>query len=181
MPQPEVHRVAVVRAANAGARQGTIQFGGYSFRCALGAGGCRHDKREGDGATPIGLWPVRQVFYRADRLTLPTLPRTALPIGEQDGRCDAPGDPSYNRPVQHPYPASAEHLWRKDGVYDVIVVLGYNDDPVRPGLGSAIFMHVARPDYAPTTGCVALSLPDLITLLRISPMLAAVRVEPPGS
>ncbi|HEY5346811.1 MAG TPA: hypothetical protein VIJ72_01360, partial [Rhizomicrobium sp.] len=82
------------------------------------------------------------------------------------GWCDAPGDPSYNRPVRLPYPASAEQLWREDHVYDIIVVLGFNDDPVIAGKGSAIFLHLAKPDYAPTAGCVALALPDMLAALK---------------
>ncbi|HEX7760428.1 MAG TPA: L,D-transpeptidase family protein, partial [Caulobacteraceae bacterium] len=90
------------------------------------------------------------------------------PIAPSDGWCDAPADPAYNRPVTLPYPASAEHLWREDHVYDLIVVLGHNDDPPVAGMGSAIFLHLARPDYAPTEGCVALSRPDLERVLAMA-------------
>jgi L,D-peptidoglycan transpeptidase YkuD (ErfK/YbiS/YcfS/YnhG family) len=138
------------------------------WRCALGRGGVANpgEKREGDGATPAGTWPLRRLLYRADRLSAP---KTELPVAAltpTDGWCDAPGDPAYNRPVTLPYPASAESLWREDGVYDLIVVLGYNDTPVVAGHGSAIFLHVARPDYSPTEGCVALAQADLLALLE---------------
>ena len=136
-------------------------------RCALGRGGvaAMGAKREGDGATPAGLWPMRRLFYRPDRIAVPTtrLPITALTPA--DGWCDAPADPAYNRAVQLPYPASAEHLWRDDEVYDLIVVLGYNDAPVVSGRGSAIFLHIARPNYAPTDGCIALGRVDLLGCL----------------
>ncbi len=134
--------------------------------CALGRGGLKIDKREGDGATPVGAWALRRVLYRADRLLAP--PPTALPvaaIGPRDGWCDDPADAAYNLAVALPYPASHERLWRDDRVYDVIVVLGHNDTPPAPGLGSAVFLHVARPGYLPTEGCVALALPDLLALL----------------
>lgn len=148
---------------------GVLSFGGLQFRCALGKGGVRPEaeKREGDGATPLGRYPLRRVFYRADRLAAPQtgLPRQALT--PQDGWCDDPLDPAYNRLVTLPYAASHEKLWREDPVYDVIVVLGHNDDPPVPGLGSAIFLHVARPDYSGTEGCVALALPDLLALLAV--------------
>ncbi len=85
----------------------------------------------------------------------------------QDGWCDAVSDRNYNRPVQHPYSASAERLWRDDALYDLVIVLGYNDHPRRQGLGSAIFMHVARPDYAPTEGCIALRPADLRRFLGL--------------
>lgn len=135
------------------------------IRCALGRGGILRCKREGDGGTPVGCFPLRRVLYRADRGTRPD---TALPvsaIAPSDGWCDDPADPLYNQPVRLPYPAGHEVLWRDDSIYDVIVVLGHNDDPVVPGLGSAVFLHVARPDYAPTAGCVALALPDLRAVL----------------
>ena len=147
--------------------EGWLAAGGRRWRCALGRGGIVADKREGDGGTPAGRLALRRVLYRADRL--PT-PATALPLqalGLDDGWCDAPDDPSYNRPVRHPHPASAERLWREDGLYDVVVELGWNDDPVTPGRGSAIFLHVARPDYGATEGCVALALPHLLELLAL--------------
>ena len=89
-------------------------------------------------------------------------------IRRDDGWCDAPDDDAYNRPVALPYPASAERMWREDDVYDLVVVLGHNDDPVMPGMGSAIFLHLARPDYAPTEGCVALARADLEALLAVA-------------
>lgn len=146
-------------------RDGHVSFGGRRLRCALGRGGMSGHKREGDGATPIGAWAFRRVLYRPDRVAAPV---TALPvsaIGPSDGWCDDPAHPDYNRPVTLPHPASCERMWRDDHVYDVVVVLGHNDDPPIPGLGSAIFMHVAKPEYAPTEGCVALALPDLLDLL----------------
>src|SRR5262249_27558370 len=103
----------------------------------------------------------RRVLYRADRLAAPLGRLPSKPIAPDDGWCDDPADPVYNRPVRLPYPASHERLWREDGVYDLIVILGHNDEPVVPGAGSAVFLHVARPGYAPTAGCVALSLEDL--------------------
>jgi L,D-peptidoglycan transpeptidase YkuD (ErfK/YbiS/YcfS/YnhG family) len=155
----------------------TASWGVRRFRCAIGRGGVRRDKREGDGATPIGVWTMRNLLYRAGRIGRP---RTALPVAAieaSDGWCDAPGDANYNRPVELPYPASAEALWREDGVYDLIVPLGYNDDPVMPGAGSAIFLHVAHPDYAPTEGCVALALADLLAVLREADRESQVVVE----
>lgn len=145
---------------------GILAAGNRRFRCALGRGGITLDKREGDGATPAGDFPLRQVLYRADRVSRP---KTGLPvtaIAPDDGWCDAPGDRNYNRAVKHPYPASAERLWRDDGLYDLVVVVGYNDDPVQPRKGSAIFIHVAAADFTPTEGCVALAMPDLLALLQ---------------
>jgi L,D-peptidoglycan transpeptidase YkuD (ErfK/YbiS/YcfS/YnhG family) len=153
--------------------------GPLAFACALGRAGCLARKREGDGATPVGQWQLRRVLYRADRTPRP---RTALPvraIRRDDGWCDAGTDRNYNRPVRHPYPASAERLWRIDQLYDVIVLLGYNDAPRRRGRGSAIFMHVARPGLEPTEGCIALARPHLLRLIeRVGPQTSvAVRVR----
>ncbi len=160
-------------------RDGVLVAGPRRYRCALGRGGVRADKREGDGATPVGTFPLRRVLYRADRLSRPT---TALPVDrirEDDGWCDDPGDPSYNRQVRLPFPARAERLWRSDGVYDVVVVLGHNDAPPVPGRGSAVFLHVARPGYAPTEGCVALARADLLALLTVCGADARLVVHPP--
>ena len=102
------------------------------------------DKREGDLASPAGVWPIRRVLYRPDRGAAPATALPAAQIAPDDGWCDAPGDPDYNRPVYLPYPASAEHMWLESGVYDIVVILGHNDDPVVPGMGSAIFLHLRR-------------------------------------
>ena len=144
---------------------GTLSYGALRLPCALGPSGTRALKREGDGATPRGLWPLRRALYRADRLCKPI---TCLPIRQlraSDGWCDSANDPNYNRPVRLPYSASAEALWRSDDLYNLIVVLGFNDWPRRRGHGSAIFMHVAREDFAPTAGCIALRQHDLLQLL----------------
>jgi L,D-peptidoglycan transpeptidase YkuD (ErfK/YbiS/YcfS/YnhG family) len=144
---------------------GRLVVGGLVFRAALGRGGVRSDKREGDGATPTGLLPLRRVFYRADRVPSPECVVPAEPTVPTDGWCDDPSHADYNRLVRLPHEASCEELWRQDAVYDLIGVLGWNDAPVQRGRGSAIFLHVARPDYAPTEGCIALAMGDLRRLL----------------
>ena len=146
---------------------GRFSAGTQEMRCAIGRSGmvAAADKREGDGASPLGVWPLRRVLYRPDR---EPAPKTGLPVAAlkpDDGWCDAPGDPAYNRPVRLPYPASAEQMWREDGVYDLIVILGHNDDPPVSPMGSAIFLHLMQPDGAPTAGCVALRRADMLDLL----------------
>lgn len=139
-----------------------LDWGAGLRRAAIGPGGIGIKGGEGDGITPRGEFPVREIFYRADRIAKPV---TALPLratAPDDGWCDAPDDPNYNRLVTLPYPAGAENLWRQDHLYDLVVVLGYNDDPVVKGLGSAIFLHLARPDFSATHGCVALALDDAL-------------------
>ena len=154
-----------------------LRFRGQGWRCALGKGGIRADKREGDGATPAALLPLRRLLYRADRMPPPVAPGFRVePLSPADGWCDDPGHPDYNRQVVLPHPGRHEDLWRQDGIYDLIGVLGWNDDPVQRGRGSAIFLHGARPDLAPTEGCIALALPDLRALLAAG--LGAIAVRP---
>jgi L,D-peptidoglycan transpeptidase YkuD (ErfK/YbiS/YcfS/YnhG family) len=149
---------------------GRFDLAGRWTRCALGPAGVTSAaaKREGDGASPAGAWPLRRVLYRPDRRGPPATALPTAPLAPDDGWCDAPADPAYNRPVKLPYGASAERLWRDDHVYDLIVVLGHNDDPVVAGAGSAIFLHLARPGFPPTEGCVALDGADLDELLRLA-------------
>jgi L,D-peptidoglycan transpeptidase YkuD (ErfK/YbiS/YcfS/YnhG family) len=146
---------------------GLLRLRDRIFRCALGHGGIRADKEEGDGATPVGLLPLRRVLYRADRLPAPACAVPVEPIAPQDGWCDDVADTAYNRPVRLPYAARHEALWRADHVYDIIGVLGWNDAPVVRGRGSAIFLHLARPGYPPTEGCIALELADLRAVLAM--------------
>ena len=105
------------------------------------------------------------MLYRADRVRRPVASVPVEPLAPQDGWCDDPAHQDYNRAVSLPHNARCEELWRQDSVYDVIGVLGWNDAPVVAGRGSAIFLHVARPNYAPTEGCVALECADLVRLL----------------
>jgi L,D-peptidoglycan transpeptidase YkuD (ErfK/YbiS/YcfS/YnhG family) len=145
--------------------RGRLLWMGHAVDCTLGKAGTRVDKREGDGATPIGRYAFRRVLFRADRSEAPRTRLSSAPIAPDDGWCDAAGDAAYNRPVKLPYPASAERLWRDDSLYDIVVVLGHNDDPVVDGAGSAIFMHLKRDDNGPTEGCVGLARADLLELL----------------
>ena len=155
---------------------GTLWFEGATYRAALGRGGISAQKQEGDGTTPTGVLPLRRVLYRADRVRRPSCVVPVLPLAPHDGWCDDPAEADYNRFVRLPHPGRHEALWRADEVYDVIGVLGWNDQPVVPGRGSAIFLHVARPAYTPTEGCIALALPDLLAVLAAG--LDALRVAP---
>ena len=153
----------------------TVTFGDWQAVCIIGrSGACDADaKREGDGCTPLGRWPVRAALLRPGSAAPP--PGFALPwrwTGAHDGWSDDPADPEYNRPVRLPHPFSAETLQRSDVLYDVIIVLGHNDAPPVPGAGSAIFLHLwdeARPEGERSTeGCVAIARGDMMALL---PML----------
>jgi L,D-peptidoglycan transpeptidase YkuD (ErfK/YbiS/YcfS/YnhG family) len=165
--------------AAAAASTGLLSWPGGRVRCALGRSGIHTAKQEGDGATPAGCFPLRRLLYRADRLPLPQTLLQVAPIRPDDGWCDDPADPLYNRPVRLPYPGRHEKLWREDRLYDVIVVLGHNDEPVIAGAGSAVFLHVAGPDYAPTAGCVALAVDDLLALLIVCQPGDRLEISPP--
>ena len=149
---------------------GFVAIGEREAPCALGPTGVidAEDKREGDGATPLGVWPIRRVLYRPDRIERPVTKLPTQPIRAYDGWCDEPADAAYNRAVTLPYPTSAERMWRADELYDVVAILGHNDDPPVPGMGSAIFLHCAKPGYPPTQGCVALARADLLDLLALA-------------
>jgi L,D-peptidoglycan transpeptidase YkuD (ErfK/YbiS/YcfS/YnhG family) len=144
---------------------GRLIWRGQTLRCALGVAGVRVEKAEGDGATPAGPLPLRRVLYRGDRVPPPRCVVPVEPIAPTDGWCDDPSHRDYNRLITLPHTARHEALWRRDTIYDLLALLGWNDSPVVKGRGSAIFLHVARPDFAPTEGCVALALPDLTRLL----------------
>lgn len=138
---------------------------GEVFRAAIGAHGVLVMKEEGDEATPAGTLALRRVLYRADRVPSPACVVPVEPIGPDDGWCDDPAHRDYNKMIRLPHEARHEALWRRDAAYDIVGVLGWNDAPVEKRRGSAIFLHVARPDYAPTQGCVALALRDLQRVL----------------
>jgi L,D-peptidoglycan transpeptidase YkuD (ErfK/YbiS/YcfS/YnhG family) len=154
-----------VRARPGKPSQGIVTFKGLTLRCALGSGGIRTRKREGDGATPRAAMRVLGGYFRADGI-VPRRERLGLaPIGRTLGWCDAPADRNYNRPVRLPYPASHERMRRDDHLYDICIVLAWNIAPRRRGCGSAIFLHLARPGYLPTQGCIALAPRDMARLL----------------
>jgi L,D-peptidoglycan transpeptidase YkuD (ErfK/YbiS/YcfS/YnhG family) len=144
-----------------------LSVDGLAMPCAIGrSGACPAEvKREGDGMTPAGVWPVRAALFRPGRAAPP--PGLVLPwrwVRDTDGWSDDPADPAYNRPVRHPHRHSAERLIRDDALYDIIVLLGHNDAPPVPGRGSAIFLHCWN-DAKPTEGCVAIDKAALLGLV----------------
>jgi L,D-peptidoglycan transpeptidase YkuD (ErfK/YbiS/YcfS/YnhG family) len=158
-----------------GAAHVNLEYGGgylhwqaRKTRAAVGAAGVRLTKKEGDGATPAGTFPLPFGMYRPDRIKLPLTNLPMTPLREVHAWVDDGNDPKYNQLVELPYPAHTENMWRADGIYDLLVVVGYNMNPTQPGAGSAIFLHIARPNFAPTEGCLAIErnvLLNLVTLL----------------
>jgi L,D-peptidoglycan transpeptidase YkuD (ErfK/YbiS/YcfS/YnhG family) len=158
-------RPIIVRRAPGRPCQARVQLANSVRRAAIGRGSVRPLKREGDGGTPLGRFPIRRVLYRADRAFRPRVPLPVRAIREADGWCDDPSDRNYNRLITLPSLRSAEGLKRADHLYDLVLVLGYNDRPRIKGRGSAIFVHLARPSYTPTEGCIAFSRGDLLAVL----------------
>jgi L,D-peptidoglycan transpeptidase YkuD (ErfK/YbiS/YcfS/YnhG family) len=151
-------------------RRGRLVAGNLVIPCALGRSGTTRRKREGDGASPVGRFALLEAFYRADR---GPRPRTGLKLSRLrpgDGWCDDPADRRYNTRIALPCAASHEALWRADPLYDVVVDIAWNRGPIRRGRGSAIFLHLARPGFEPTAGCVAVEKRMIARLLeRIGP------------
>ncbi|WP_373318272.1 L,D-transpeptidase family protein [Ameyamaea chiangmaiensis] len=161
-----------------GSPSATLHFMGQARPAVIGASGIRPVKVEGDHGTPVGVLPLRQVFYRADRTARPITTLPLEPLSPTDGWCDDQSDANYNRFVALPYPAGHERLWRDDHVYDLVVVLGHNDAPPVPGRGSAIFLHLPPADGRPTEGCIAVPEAVLRDLLRDG--LTEIEVLPPA-
>ncbi len=146
--------------------RGLLLWRGRAIPVAIGRSGIRAGKREGDGATPAGVWHAVAVRWRADHGHRPVAALPARRTRADDGWCDDPADRRYNRAVTLPFPASHERMWRPDGLYDLVVVLDHNTRPRKARGGSAVFLHIARAGFGPTEGCVAFRPADLRRLLR---------------
>lgn len=155
-----------------------LHCGNLDLACRIGRKGSipKIDGREGDAKTPLGEYRLRFGLYRADRLPAPRSKLTFRPLRHEDGWCDTPEDPAYNRFIRRPYAASHEKLWRDDGAYDIILVMSHNDSPPVPNLGSAVFIHVAQPDDRQTLGCIALAPEEMVKLLPVLEMDQTVRI-----
>ncbi len=175
----------IVTPANDNPALGILTMGDKVFPCALGKKGITLSKSEGDHKTPTGVFPLRTIFYRYDKLSKPIYSQVPMmALLKEDGWCDDPSDAAYNQSVMLPYHASAESLWREDELYDVIVVLGHNDSPVEKDKGSAIFLHVAKDlnddrNFEGTEGCIALKKRDLLEILPILSPETTLRVVTP--
>jgi L,D-peptidoglycan transpeptidase YkuD (ErfK/YbiS/YcfS/YnhG family) len=161
-------KAAMTRYQDLEYQHGRLLWRDGSARAAVGRTGVAAVKKEGDGATPAGIFPLVSGFYRADRMAPPRSGLRMRALAPGDVWVDEPADPDYNRLITLPYPAHSEPMWLDDAVYDLLVVIGYNTNPVIPDAGSAIFLHIARPDFSPTAGCIAVA-PDV--LIHLMPFL----------
>jgi L,D-peptidoglycan transpeptidase YkuD (ErfK/YbiS/YcfS/YnhG family) len=169
----------IVQTKSFEATTGVLIAGGQRYDCTLGRAGVTIDKAEGDGKTPIGTYPLRQLIYRADRLPKP---ETQLPVEiltPETGWCEDPSHPDYNTKVILPHASVTDRMTRDDHLYDLTVVIGYNDNPPEAGKGSAIFMHLAREDFSPTAGCVGLKQNDLLEVLKLCDSSSHITILPP--
>jgi L,D-peptidoglycan transpeptidase YkuD (ErfK/YbiS/YcfS/YnhG family) len=168
-PEKSLRRLAVRRKPAQPAR-GVLTAGPLSLPVALGRTGIKANKREGDGATPRGTFRLKRLWWRADKHPRPATLLPVRPIAAADGWCEDPSDRRYNQPVKVPPKSKADRLSRADHLYDFIIELDHNTRPRVAGRGSAVFIHAARPGFAPTAGCVALDLNALRRLLvRLGP------------
>jgi L,D-peptidoglycan transpeptidase YkuD (ErfK/YbiS/YcfS/YnhG family) len=161
-PVPEIR----IRAAPGSPSRGWLIAGNRTIPVALGRGGIRANKREGDGGTPRGIFRPRRLWWRADRHNRP---RTFLPlhaIRTGDAWCEDPRDRHYNQPIRLGPNAGGDRLKRGDHLYDFIVEIDHNTRPRVVGRGSAVFLHLARENFAPTAGCVAMTRSAMVQLLR---------------
>jgi L,D-peptidoglycan transpeptidase YkuD (ErfK/YbiS/YcfS/YnhG family) len=155
-----------IRAKPGNSRRGWLVAAGRTIPVALGHGGIRANKREGDGGTPRGTFQPMRIWWRADRFTRPRsfLPVRAIRGG--DAWCEDPNDRRYNRPIRLTEKGNGDHLKRDDHLYDFIVEIDHNTSPRIAGRGSAVFLHLARANFAPTAGCVSMSKSAMLHLLR---------------
>ena len=137
------------------------------FACAVGRGGLTTNKIEGDHKTPVGEFKFKKIYYRKDKLGEMFFKIPFAIIERNDGWCDDPKSKLYNQHVQFPFDASAERLFRDDDLYDIICVLNYNTNPIVPGKGSAIFLHICKPNFAGTEGCVAIEKKNILKLVNL--------------
>ena len=147
-------------------KSGYLEYKNLKFRCALGKAGIKKKEKEGDNVTPKGIFKITSVYYRPDRIKNIITTIKKIKIKKNRGWCDDPNSIHYNKQIKLPSKFSHEKLYRKDNLYDLILVLNYNINPIIKNKGSAIFIHIAKKNYEPTAGCIALKKKDLLKLLK---------------
>ncbi len=148
-------------------KSGYLKYKNFKFRCALGKNGIKKKIKEGDNITPKGKFKLTKIYYRQDKIRRIKCSITKIKIKKNMGWCDDPQSNFYNRQIKLPSKFSYEKLYRNDRIYDLLVVLNYNTKPIIKNKGSAIFIHIAKKNYKPTAGCIALKKKDLIKLVQM--------------
>tara|TARA_B100001029_G_C15049253_1_gene449480 strand:+ start:482 stop:973 length:492 start_codon:yes stop_codon:yes gene_type:complete len=141
-------------------------FDNYRLKCSIGKRGITNKKREGDKKTPKGVFKFKKVLYRKDRISGLETKLKLIPIKQNMGWCDDINSKFYNKLIRFPSNKSSERLFRKDNIYNIIIVIDFNMSPIIKGKGSAIFIHLATKNYKPTQGCIALNIKDIRLLLK---------------
>jgi len=144
----------------------TLVFDEFEFKCSIGKNGLKKNKIEGDKCTPIGLFDLGILYYRSDRIPKPQTFLETKIIKKNTAWCDDPSSKFYNKEIKINKSINHEKLYRKDHIYDIILVVKYNYKQVVSELGSAIFIHLTK-DYKPTAGCIALKKKDFLILLKV--------------
>jgi L,D-peptidoglycan transpeptidase YkuD (ErfK/YbiS/YcfS/YnhG family) len=147
-------------------KSGYLKYKNLKFRCALGKAGIKKKEKEGDNITPKGIFKITRIYYRADKINNITTSIKKVKIKKNMGWCDDPNSNFYNKQIKLPSKYSHEKLYRKDSLYDLVLVLNYNTNPIIKNKGSAIFIHIARKNYKKTAGCIALKKAHLINLVE---------------
>jgi L,D-peptidoglycan transpeptidase YkuD (ErfK/YbiS/YcfS/YnhG family) len=146
-------------------KNGSLKYKNFKFRCSLGKAGIKKKIREGDNITPKGTFKLLNVFYRPDKIKKIKTKLNKIKIKKNFGWCDDPKSKFYNKLVRLPFIENYEKLYRRDSIYDLLIVLNYNTDPIIKNKGSAIFIHIAKKKFSNTAGCIALTKKDLLILL----------------
>ena len=154
-----------------------LTYGQYKVKCAVGKRGIGYKKKEGDLITPIGQYKIKFILYRKDRIKKIQSKIRSFIIKKNMGWCDDPKSRNYNKLIRLPFKYNYEKLYKKENVYDIILVLNFNMDPIIKNKGSAIFIHVAKKNYKKTEGCIALKKADLLKLIKELKYTTKVKIE----
>jgi L,D-peptidoglycan transpeptidase YkuD (ErfK/YbiS/YcfS/YnhG family) len=147
-------------------KSGHLKYKNFKFRCSLGKNGIKKKIKEGDNITPSGIFRIKKLYYRADRIKKIVTSVKKIKIKKNIGWCDDFKSADYNKEIKLPSKFSHEKLYRKDHLYDLVVVINYNMNPIIKKRGSAIFIHIERNNYQPTQGCIGLKKKHLLTILK---------------
>ena len=143
-----------------------LTYGDYKVKCAVGKRGIGEKKREGDLITPKGVFKIRGIFYRKDKIKILKTKIKKIIINKNMGWCDDPKSNKYNKLIYYPFKFNSEKLYRRDSSYDIVISLNFNTNPVKKNKGSAIFLHVSKKNFSPTEGCVAIRKSQLIKIVK---------------
>ena len=155
----------------------TLKIDDFHFQCSIGKNGISKKKKEGDNKTPKGFFKIQHLYFRKDRLKKPKTRLKCIEINKNMGWCDDPRSMKYNKLINLPFSGSCEKLFRKENIYDIILVLDFNMNPIRKNKGSAIFIHVAKKNYEKTKGCIAIKKVELLKILKEIKINTKVKIE----